>query len=99
MQHSLSMSGTVGVQVNRAPGPGLLWKIKNLPHRLRGWRAELGPLPEHETSLDPAVIVQKARWWLEEAQRMLEKGDLGAAERFNKSLIVLLYRLEKMLKG
>lgn len=44
MQHSLSMSGTVGVQVNRAPGPGLLWKIKNLPHRLRGWRAEVGPL-------------------------------------------------------
>jgi hypothetical protein len=62
-------------------------------------RAELGPLPEHETATDPAVVAEKARWWLEEAQRMIETGDLEAAQRFNKSLIVLLYRLEKMLKG
>lgn len=44
MSHSIAMSGTVGVRVNHAPGPGLWWKIKNLPHRLRGWRAEVGPM-------------------------------------------------------
>jgi hypothetical protein len=41
---NLAMSGSLGIKVHRAPGPGLLWKIKNLPHRLRGWRAEIGPL-------------------------------------------------------
>ena len=41
---NLAMSGSLGVKVHRAPGPGLLWKTKNLPHRLRGWRAEIGPM-------------------------------------------------------
>jgi hypothetical protein len=38
------MTGKLAARVTRAPGPGLLWKIRNLPHILRGWRAIVGPL-------------------------------------------------------
>lgn len=41
---TLSMTGKLAARVTRAPGPGLLWKIRNLPHLLRGWRAIVGPL-------------------------------------------------------
>ncbi|MFA5378590.1 MAG: peptidoglycan recognition family protein [Dehalococcoidia bacterium] len=56
-------------------------------------------LPENEPSMNPAIIAEKCRWWQEEVQRMIEAGNLQAASRMNKSLIVLLYRLEKILKA
>ena len=39
MQGKLSMTGTLSARVIRAPRPGLLWKLRNLPNLLRGWRA------------------------------------------------------------
>lgn len=38
MQGKLSMAGSLSTRVIRASGPGLLWKLQNLPNLLRGWR-------------------------------------------------------------
>ena len=38
MQGKLSMTGSLSARVIRAPRPGLLWKLRNLPNLLRGWR-------------------------------------------------------------
>lgn len=40
MRGNISMSGSLATKVIRAPGPGLLWKISNLPNVWPGlWRA------------------------------------------------------------
>jgi len=56
-------------------------------------------LPMDETATDPAVLAEKARWWLEECQRQMEAGNVAYAERIRLSLIQLLLKLEKTLKG
>ena len=61
-----------------------------------------GDLPEHETSTDPAVLAEKARWFAEEATRRVEAGDYAGALEILHSLVHpemgLYYRLERLLK-
>lgn len=52
------------------------------------------PLPNDEQG-PPALLVQKARWWLEQMQREFEAGNLERAWTIRLSLIELLYRLER----
>lgn len=56
-------------------------------------------LPEYEPAQDVATLAEKARWWLEEAQRRREAGDAARAEAIWRSLIKLLYRVEAAAKG
>lgn len=59
------------------------------------------PLPEDEPLASAATLAQKARWWLEEAQRQDEAGDHERAQAIRLSLIKrddgLLYRIEELL--
>jgi len=42
MEGTLGLGGKLGTRVIRAPGPGLAWKMRNLPHVLPGlWRHAL----------------------------------------------------------
>ena len=42
MESSVGFKGKVGIKANLAPGPGLLWKISNLPNVMPGlWRHAL----------------------------------------------------------
>lgn len=54
-------------------------------------------LPEYETATDPAIVVQKIRWWKEEEVRQREAGNIERADKIAYSSIKLLYRLERML--
>lgn len=54
-------------------------------------------LPEYETATDPAIVVQKIRWWKEEEVRQREAGNIERADKIAYSSIKLLYRLEHML--
>jgi murein DD-endopeptidase MepM/ murein hydrolase activator NlpD len=56
-------------------------------------------LPESETATDVATLAQKARWWLEELERLQKAGDMARAEEIRRSLIRLLYRVENAAKG
>ena len=54
------------------------------------------PLPNDEQG-PPALLAQKARWFLEEMQRQYEAGNLDRAQAIRLSLIDLLGRLEREL--
>jgi hypothetical protein len=55
-------------------------------------------LPASEFTIDPAIIAQKTRWWLEEEQRQHEVGNTPRADAIRRSLIQLLYRLEALIE-
>lgn len=65
----------------------------------RGEPVTVEPLPEHETATDAETLAEKCRWWLEEEQRQREAGNEAQANAIHLSLIKLLYRLERTLKG
>ncbi len=79
--------------INRAycPGSAFPWV------RLFGEIRREG-LPEDETATDPATLVEKARYWLEEMQRAIEADRVQRANDIRLSLIKLLYRAEAVLK-
>lgn len=56
-------------------------------------------LPEDETARDPATLADKARWWHEELAREIQAGNEQRARDILMSLIELMYRLERALKG
>lgn len=60
MQGKLGLSGALGVKHITLPGPGLLWKLSNLPNILRGlWKyeaANLLRLPHFEGRLYARLI-------------------------------------------
>lgn len=58
---------------------------------------QVEPLPENEPPATAAVLAQKVRWWLEEAQRQDEVGQTARAAAIRASLVRLLYRLETVL--
>jgi len=55
---------------------------------------QVEPLPNDEQG-PPALLVEKARWWLEQMQREFEAGNLERAWEIRLSLIELLYRIER----
>jgi len=60
------------------------------------------PLPSDVTSNDPKVLVDKWRWFDEEATRALERGDVAYALAIHKDLADLngiAYRLERIIKA
>lgn len=60
--------------------------------------APVEDLPESETTTDPATIVEKARWWVEESTREVEAGRYDRARAILVSLANLMYRAEGILK-
>ncbi len=53
-------------------------------------------IPSDETESDPAMLAQKARWWLEESIRFDEMGQGEWAMVLLRSLVTLAYRLENL---
>jgi hypothetical protein len=58
-------------------------------------------LPEYVEAnvTDPATVLEKTRWWLEEMQRKYETGEIEAAEQIRLSLIAWMYSREQLLKS
>lgn len=56
----------------------------------------------HYTEADvwePAVVLEKSRWWLEEMQRQFEVGNTARADEIRLSLIQWMYSRENALKA
>jgi hypothetical protein len=47
---------------------------------------------------EPAVVLEKTRWWLEEMQRQFESGNTARADEIRLSLIEWMYQRENALK-
>lgn len=48
---------------------------------------------------DPATVLEKTRWWLEEMQRQFEAGNVARADEIRLSLIQWMYERENALKA
>lgn len=61
---------------------------------------EMPYLPEYVEAnvTDPATVLEKTRWWLEEMQRKYESGETEKAEAIRLSLITWMYSREEILK-
>lgn len=90
-------------EATKCPGDKLVavWPdfIAQVEARLK---AEVQPLPEDETATDAATLMDKVRWWTEQALREKEGGHLGRAWAILYNLVALqkglMYRLERVLK-
>lgn len=87
-----NIDGKNGVQddLRLARGYGYKWGAQEGP-----LAPDPAPLPNDETATDAATLAEKARWWLEELIRQLEKGEAERTRAIGYSLVKLMYRLEE----